>query len=101
MKQLVLLLHATPSTGMYVDFAGFGVDLVDQALPFPLSASVFVWFALLPTAMQKDEVAQATPESIGYPELAGLGTEMIDQIVPFHRSASVCPPDAPADAPTA
>jgi hypothetical protein len=70
---------------------GLGVGLIDQVVPFHLSASV--WLALpvndVPTATQYDEFTQDTANRWLSMTPSGLGDGLIDQVAPFHTSTSV------------
>ncbi len=84
--------HDTPSRDSG-DSPGLGVAMIDQTLPFQLSASV-AWptaeFRLeaLPTARQKLIETQDTEKSVAvvYPD--GVGVGWIDQTLPSQVSAS-------------
>jgi hypothetical protein len=78
---------------------GFGVDCIDQPVPFQAAANAPArpW----PTAVQAVADEHDTPSSWPAPVL-GFGVVWIDQVVPFQRSANVpWPPPGSEWSPTA
>ncbi len=80
--------HDTPTSEVSVDPLGFGVDAIDQLVPFQCSARAF-WDVDVeenPTAAQSVSLAQDTPLNAVSSDPVGLAEATIDQVVPFQRS---------------
>jgi len=78
-------VHETPERRLSVAPTGFGVDCIDQLVPFQLSARPegdTAPEAELPTASQSFADGQDTPEN-----LAAICGDTIDQVAPFQSSA--------------
>jgi len=84
---------------------GFGVDWIDQLVPFQASASVTLVPELsveLPTAVHVLADVHETPEKVLDASPAGVGVDWIDQLVPSQASAKVTlGPELSAALPTA
>ncbi len=91
--QLVAVGHDT--SVRLLSLPGFGLDTIDQRVPFHRSTNVLVLALPLesPTAMQLLGLEHDTLLSVAEP-VGGFGLFTTDQRVPFQRSTSVpaCPP---------